>query len=205
VQTEHQQYFDALNRHPRTLVGTSVPSRVRGGGGKRRARDDAREWQEAVKSLLVDEVKDRAGRAMEENAGFLDTIHASIDLFTTNADLIPGSREFDVDLANRFTDLAAPYELRVDGKLQGYSIPVQPIIDQLRTKLTEERSRPSGTPASETAASSVPAAGTGTPPPAPVATSSPPQAGIVSKAGNGSQEEDFSVLFGTIGLPNLRI
>jgi hypothetical protein len=156
----------------------------------------------------VEEVKDRSMRAMEENSGFLDTIHASIDLFTRNADLVPGTAEFDVDLANRFTDLAAPYELRVDGKLQGYSIPVQPIIDQLRTRLTEERSRPANPPQSETAASSVPAAtGVATPPSAPAAATpaAPPQAGIQSKAGGGVQEEDFSVLFGTIGLPNLRI
>ena len=33
----------------------------------------------------------------------------------------------------------------------------------------------------------------------------PPQAGIPSKAGSGAEKEDFSTLFGTIGLPNLQI
>ena len=39
-----------------------------------------------------------------------------------------------------------------------------------------------------------------------VAKAEPPQAGIPSKAGNsGDGPEDFSTLFGTLGLPNLRI
>ena len=40
---------------------------------------------------------------------------------------------------------------------------------------------------------------------APTAPAEPPQAGIVSKAGNSTEKEDFSTLFGTIGLPNLTI
>jgi hypothetical protein len=173
---------------------------------------DATEWQEAVKSILVEEVQDRAQRAMEESSGFLDTIHASIELFQNNTDLIPGTKEFDVDLANRFATLAAPYELRNEGKLQGYSIPVQPIIEQIRSQLVTERARAtdspptdgsSGAPAAPIAGA--PAAGAGNRDPAPAAPADPPQAGIQSKAGNSSETEDFSVLFGTIGLPNLQI
>lgn len=169
--------------------------------------EDAKDWQEAVKQLLVEEVRDRAERAMEENDGFLSTVHSSIDLFANNTDLIPGTKEFDIELANRFTEMAEPYELRVEDKLQGYSIPVQPIIESIRKQLVAERARKSDPPpAPGGAPAGAPAAGGGTPAPAaPSKPADPPQAGIQSKAGNSDQKEDFSTLFGTIGLPDLQI
>lgn len=164
---------------------------------------DAKEWQDAVKSVLVEEVRDRATRALEENSTFLTTLHASIELFQNNADLVPGTKDFDVELANRFTSLAEPYELRVDGKLQGYSVPVQPLIEKLRAELVTART----------------AAAAATPPAAPNASQArdqptgrytkadQPQAGIQSKAGASSdQGDDFQAgLFGTLGLPDFRV
>lgn len=197
MQTEHANYFEALNKHPRMLVGTQVPAIGKDGMETLRDAEDARDWQEAVKHLLVEEVRSRASKAMDENADFMATVHSSIELFQKNVDLVPGTTGFDKELAERFTTLATPYELRVEGKLQGYSIPVQPIIDQLRTQLAAERT---AAPAAAPAAPETPAAAA-----APAAPPAPPQAGIPSKAGNGSQAEDFSTLFGTIGLPNLQI
>lgn len=213
VQEEHSAYFEALEQHPRLLVGTEVPALDREGMETLEDTKDAQEWQEAVKQILVDEVKDRASRAMDENEGFLSTIHSSVDLFTHNLDLIPGTKEFDVELANRFTTLAEPYELQVDGKLQGYSIPVQPIIDSLRKQLVDERAKTAAAAPAATggAGAPAPAAGAGASPvttpaaPATPAAVDPPQAGITSKAGNSDQKEDFSTLFGTIGLPDLQI
>lgn len=184
------------------LVGTSVPALNGEDGQMETLRDaaDAREWQEAVKSLLTEEVRERATAAMEENKGILDTVHQSIELFANNKDLVPGTRQFDRQLADRFAAMAKPYELRVEGKLHGYTIPVQPIIDHLRAALVAERA--SAPPA-------VPAAATGTATGRQRAAAAPadaPQAGIGSKAGSASDsEEDFSVLFGTLGLPNFRI
>lgn len=191
MKTEHAQYFAALEKHPRLLVGTEVPAIGREGMERLRDTNDAREWQEAVKSILVAEVKDKASRSLDENRDFLTTVHASIELFQNNADLIPGTKGFDVELANRFAEIAAPYELRADEKLQGYSIPVQPIINQIRKQLETER-----------AAKPAPAAAT---PAAPAKKADAPQASIPSKAGNSSENEDFSTLFGTLGLPGLRI
>jgi hypothetical protein len=208
VQTEHAPYFEALEQHPRSLVGEQVP-RINGEGMETlRDSTDAKEWQEQVKQILVEEVRDRATRALEENSGFLDTIHSSIELFQNNTDLIPGTKDFDVELANRFATMATPYELRVEDKLQGYSIPVQPLIEQLRAQLVAERARSADTPRSADAggaAAAAPAAGAQASPPAAPAAPDPPQAGIPSKAGNSSETEDFSTLFGTIGLPNLQI
>lgn len=215
VQEEHAPYFEALQKHPRLLVGTQVP-RLDGEEGMETLRDveDARSWQDAVKSILVDEVKDRATVSLEENADFLDTVHASIELFQNNADLIPGTREFDVELANQFATLAAPYEIRVDGRLQGYSIPVQPIIEQLRTRIHEGRAAPAAAQAAASGSGTAGAAAPGAAPPgAPAGDAAAPagapvdgpQAGVQSKAGSGTSTEDFSTLFGTIGLPNLQI
>lgn len=209
MREEHEPYFEALGKHPRLLVGTQVPAIGREGMETLHDTADAREWQDAVKQLLVSEINDRAGRDLEESADFLSTVHASIELFQKNPDLVPRTREFDTDLANRFAKLAEPYELRVDGKLQGYSIPVQPIIDSLRAQVAAERKAASagirqGSPPSAGAATS-PAPGTQSAPATASPAAEPPQAGIPSKAGNSSDKEDFSTLFGTIGLPNLQI
>lgn len=197
VREEYSKYFEALEQHPRTMVGMEVPSLT--GEGLERIQDtnDAREWQDAVKGILIQEVRDRAGRAIEEQQSFIETVHNSIKLFQDNAELIPGSREFDSELANRFATMAKPYELRVDGKLNGYTIPVQPIIDSLRGQLKAERAaapaQAASSPASTGAAQQSP----------PVAQ---PQAGIQSKAGSSGNEENFDTLFGTLGIgPGFRI
>lgn len=206
VKEQHKGYFDALNKHPRMLVGAKVPA-LKGEGDETLVdENDARSWQEAVKQLLVAEVQERAAKAMESQQDFLQTLHASIELFQNNTDLIPGTDTFDVELANRFTTLVKPYELRVDGKLQGYSIPVQPIIDQVRAQISAERqAKPAAPEAASPAAGASPAA----PPAAPAAPAAPveqPQAGIQSKPGSsGEPKEDFTTLFGTIGLPDLQI
>lgn len=190
---DYEQYFAALEKHPRLLIGTEVPKI--GGEGTEKLKDaaDAREWQEAVKSILVQDIRERATQKMEESSDFLQTVHASIDLFKNNPDLIPGTKGFNRPLADQFAGMMEPYEVRVEGKLQGYSIPVQPIIEKLRANL--KAAAPVTTPAV-----APPAAGGGRRAPA-----DPPQAGIASKAGTSSEKEDFSTLFGTIGLPNLQI
>ena len=181
------------------LVGTEVPALNGKQGEMETLRDanDAREWQEAVKVLLTEEVRERTTKALEENKGILDTVHQSIELFTNNKDLVPGTRQFDRQLADRFAAMVKPYELRVEGKLHGYTIPVQPLIDSLRASLVAERA---------TAAPPAPAAPAAAPGAPAAKPAEPPQASIPSKAGAaGGEADDFSVLFGTLGLPNLRI
>lgn len=196
MKTEHAKYFEVLNKHPRMLVGQEVPAIGREGMEKLKSSEDAREWQDAVKQLLAEEVQSRASVAFDGKRDFLETVHASIDLFKNNHDLIPGTKTFDVELANRFTSIVQPYELRVDGKLQGYTIPVQPIIEKVRAEIVAQRAAAPTAP---------PAAGGAAAPPAATPAGEPPQAGIAGKAGSGSSAEDFSTLFGTLGLPDFRI
>jgi hypothetical protein len=193
VQEEHPQYFEALEKHPRLLVGTQVPAIGREGTETLKDSADAKEWQEAVRSLLVAEIKAKAREQMDGAKDYLETVHASVDLFKNNKDLIPGTPGFNKGLADAFAAMAQPYEVRVNGRLHGYSIPVQPLIETLR-----KQQAPSPSPVPEVPAGAPAAAR----PPAPV---EPPQAAIPSKAGNSSEKEDFSTLFGTIGLPHLQI
>jgi hypothetical protein len=196
VREEHGKYFEQLENHPRLMVGKQVP-KIGGREGEMETlkdTNDAREWQEAIKQILAEEVQGRASVMLDENKDFLQTLHASIDIFKNNPDLIPGTKGFDVDLANKFASFAKPYELRVEGKLQGYSVPVQPMIDQLREQVIKDRA---AAPAASTPAGAAPAA---TPPAA-----DPPQAGVTSKAGSGEQQESFATLWGTIGLPDLKL
>lgn len=188
MRKEHGRYFEALEVHPRMLVGKQVPSLTGEGAETLRSTDDAREWQEAVKEVLVQEIEGRAGTWMQDATGFMETIHGAIDLFKNNPDLIPGTKGFDRQLADRFAGLAKAYEVRIDGKLHGYSVPVQPIIDSLRQDISATRKAA----APKTAA-------------APARPTEQPQAGIKSKAATSSGAEDFSTLFGTIGLPHLKI
>ena len=192
MRTEHPKYFEALEKHPRLLVGTEVPAIGKEGTELLRDSADAREWQEAVRSILVGEIKARAAKQLEESQDYLETIHASVDLFKNNRDLIPGAPGFDRALADAFATMAKPYEVRVDGRLHGYSIPVQPLIDNLRAQAKQTpapAAQPAGAPAG----------------PSPAPAVEPPQAAIPTKAGASSEREDFSTLFGTIGLPNLQI
>ena len=190
LEAEYPKYFEALNKHPRLLVGTEVPS-LRGEGTETlRDSGDAKEWQEAVRSILQDDLKRRVAARSDESQGFLRTVHSSIELFQNNADLVPGTKQFDRELADEFIKLAKPYEVRNgDDKLIGFQIPVQPLIDSVRQRLTATRTAP---------------------PPAPPAPPAPeeahqPQAGIPAKAGNsGEGAEDFSTLFSTLGLGGLR-
>lgn len=211
VKAEFPRYFEALEQHPRLLVGQEVPRPDGKGMETLRDSSDAREWQEAIKAVLVAEIKDRASRKADEARPTLQVLHDAVGMLQNNPDLVPGTKQFDRELADRFVALAKPYEMRVDGKLYGYSIPVQPIITHLRAQLTTERAAKAAAAAAQPAqaaqaaqtaqaAQAAPAAQTAQTAPA------APQAGIPSKAGAGAEPaEDFSTLFGTIGLPNLRV
>lgn len=213
IEEEYPKYFEVLGQHPRQLVGMEVPSMVDDKMIILRDSSDAKDWQEMVTQVLRNEASDRASRLADEDRGTLEVLHGSIELFQNNTDLVPGTREFDRELADQFTRLAKPYEVRVEGKLRGYSVPVQPLIEQIRTQLVERRQAtpPPAAPAPAAKGASEARRGPGRPPkaqasPAPTTPDDGPQAGIPSKAGaSGEEAEDYSVLFGTLGLPTLRI
>lgn len=188
VREEYKEYFERLNMHPRLLVGQEVNSLT--GQGKERLRDanDAREWQEAAKHLLVSEVEERATKQADELRNVFDTVHSSIDLFRNNIDLVPGTKQFDKELAEQFVSLAKDYELRSNGKLIGYSVPVQPMINQLRSQLAASRASAAAAPAAAAAspAPSARAQQAAAQPRTPGGQFDSPQGGLRSKAGQSS-------------------
>lgn len=206
VREEFKAYFEAVQKHPRMLVGTEVPSLKGEGMETLRDSQDAKDWQEAVKQELSKEVGDRVSRKVDDQRPLMETLHNSVELFRNNPDLIPNTRQFDRELADKFAELVKPYELRVDGKLQGYTIPVQPFVTQLRQQLTAGRAAPPAAPAAPTVQQQRAQQQQRNDVGQFAADEDAPQAGIPSRAGQSSDsEEDFSTLFGTIGLPTLRI
>lgn len=193
VQQEYPKYFEALRKHPRTLVGQEVPS-LKGDGSMERLRDsaDAADWQEGVKQQLVAAIDEKVTQQLESLAPALTAVHESIQLFQNNPDLIPRATGFDKELADAFASAAKAYEVRQDGKLIGYSVPVQPVINALRTQLQATR-----------AAKATPPAAPATPTPqqqraaeqprTPTGQWDGPQAGLTSKAGtSGTGADDLA-------------
>lgn len=189
VREEYPRYFEALSQHPRLLIGQEVP-KADGSEGFERLRDaaDAQSWQEAIKHQLAAEVRSRTEARVEDMRGTFEVVHASIDLFRNNADLIPGSRQFDRELADQFATMAKDYELRSDGKLVGYSVPVQPLINQIRSQLAASRAKPAA-PAAP-AAPSPQQQRAAEQPRTPLGQFDGPQAGITSKAGSSAGSGD---------------
>lgn len=178
------------------LVGTKVPSLSGEGFEEIRDSADAKDWQEAAKQILVEEVTARANKALDENSSLFETAHASIELFQNNPDLMPGSKTFDKELADAFVKVAQPYELRVENKLHGWSIPVQGLINNIRAELTAKRAAKPDEKKDEAPAK-------------PEEKIDPPQAGIAAKAGSAVDAGDDwqAALFGTLGkgYENIRI
>lgn len=174
--------------HPRTLVGEEVQSLSHDGKETLRDAADAAQWQEAAKHLLVQTIEDRVATKQQELQGSYATVHASIDLFRNNSDLVPGTKQFDKELADEFAAMVKDYEVRSDGKLIGYSVPVQPLINQLRNKRTAARTAaaapPAPTPQQQRAAGQQRSQDTGR--------WEAPQTGITSKAGSSRESDDVA-------------
>ena len=182
MQTEMAKYFEAIQQHPRALVGQTVPKVFGEGTETLRDSNDAKEWQDAVRSALADELAERTLKREEGLKETYSTVHASIDLFRNNADLIPNTKQFDRELANEFSAMAKGFEIRQDGKLIGYSISVQPIVDRIRTQLQERRTATPPAPAAP-AAPSPQALRAAEQPRTPTGQFDGPQAGIPTRAG----------------------
>ena len=177
--------------HPRQLVGVEVP-KVNGEPGMEKLRDaaDAASWQAAMKQLLVSEVQGRAAAKQDDLRGTYDTIHASIDLFRNNVDLIPGTKQFDGELAKQFVAMTSEYELRADGKLVGYSVNVQPLINQIRAGLTTSRAASKAPPAAAAAGPTPQQQRAAEQARTPQGQFDAPQAGILSRQGSSAGTGD---------------
>lgn len=203
-ETLDDKYTKALNKHPRLLVGDTVPD-LKGGDGEIRIHDsaDAKEWQEAAQSLIQADIESRVKVKEEEVAPVMSAIQDSILLFQNNADLMPGTKEFDLELANEFASLVKSFEFRIDGKLFGYHADVQPILNQLRVRLATQRGASKATQTQQQAAKQQQAANQSR---NDAGQFDAPQAGITSKAGSsGEPEDDYGTFFNGVGMKGMTV
>lgn len=200
------KYFEALAKHPMALVGEEVPS-VKGDGKTIVLRDtaEARDWQDATKGLIEAEIAAGIRRKTDEVKPMMSVIQDSILMLQNNSDLIPGTKEYDPELATQFTDVAKAYELRVGDKLYGYQVNVQPLINSLRERLATQR----GASGEQTAQARREAQQRQAQEQArnPQGQFDSPQAGLSSKANvsGDSAGDDFSGFWSGVGMPNLSI
>lgn len=186
AQEDYPQYIELLQLHPLELVGKELPS-IDGSDGTitLRSADEIKQWQEAVQTILQREMEASVEQRRQDSNEVLDVVHASIQMFQDNPDLVPGSKSYNKELAVQFVKTAEPYALRMNGKLTGYSIPVQGLIDQTRAQVAARATAAPAAPAKKAAA----------------APAKRPQAGITSKAGaSGADGEDFAPMWKALGI-----
>lgn len=189
AQEDYPQYIDALQMHPLELVGKELPP-IDGSDNTVtfRTADEVAQWQGAVKAILQRDLESSIHQARQDSNEILDVVHASIEMFRDNPDLVPGSKSYNKALAADFVRLAEPYALKMNGKLTGYSIPVQGMIDRLRAQ--HKAAPAAAAPAAKKAA----------------APAAKPQAGIPSKAGTGDGGgEDYSPMWKALGISSVPI
>ena len=202
VRTEFKGYIDAVEQAPRYLVGKTVP-KADGSEGEETLRDaqDARDWQEEIKKQLGREVSRRIEAARTDNAGMMEVLNNSVQLFQSNPDIVPNTKQFDKDLANEFAALIKPFEVRNDGKLVGWKVDVKPMLTTLRQQLNARRAATPAAPAAPTAQQQRAATQPRNERQQFAPNQDTPQAGITSSAGQSPEDgEGLDALFGTLGI-----
>ena len=179
------------------LVGDQVPSLKRQGETEiLRDSNDAKDWQDGLRHMIAMQVSQRAAGYAEESKPLISTIQSSVELFRRNPDIVPGTKEFDPELATRFINMAKSYEHREGDKMFGYRVDVQPLVANIREQLKTERAARPAQPSTQTARQAQAAnqsrdQGTGR--------FDAPQAGIPSRAGmSGEDSEDFTAFWSTL-------
>ena len=198
-------YFDVLEKTPYELAGTEVPS-IRPGEETTRLKDsgEAKEYQEATKSLIEREIKAKVDAKMQDAKPMASVLQDSVLMFQNNPDLIPNTKQYDKELADAVVEAGKSYELRVKDKLYGYQVPMQPIINQLRSLLEKQRGASGVTAAQAREAAAARAAQQTRNDNGQFQGGDGPQAGIASKAGLsgvGGSDDNYDQFWSGVGMP----
>lgn len=182
-------YTQLLELHAMELVGKALPPID--GSDERfvpSSVQEAQQYQEAVNSMLVRQMRGEIEAMRQADDEVISVVHDSITLFQNNPDLIPNSKSFNKPLADHVMKLVQPYALRLDGKLTGFSIDIQGIIDQARGQF--KAAPPAPTKKAATGRTTAPR----------------PQGGLASKAGtSGAGDEDFTPMWNALGIDNMPV
>ena len=198
-----KEFSEALEFHPMELVGQEVPDVRRGAaqGAKIRINDSAqaRDWQDAVQQIIKREVDSEVQKKTEDLKPMMSVVQGSVQLFRNNPDIVPGSKNFDKELATRFARAAATYEVKAGAKRIGWHGDAQPLLNELRSNLAKERGA-TGARQEERAAQQ--RAKAAEQPRTTEGRFDAPQAGVQSKSGmsGASDEEDYSTFWSATGL-----
>lgn len=200
---------EALRYSATELVGTEVPSIRRGAqpGEKTRILDSsqARDYIEGAGKLIERGVEDLVNSKQQELKPLRSVIQESFLLFQNNPDIVEGSATFDPELAKRFVKLAASFEFQHQGKTIGYQGNVQPMLNELRTRLASERGA-SGERVNQQRAEQQRQVAAGQPR-TPQGQFQTPQAGIPSTTGMSAapgEDEDYGAFWQATGAAHLR-
>ena len=194
------EVLESIRAHPFQLVGDTVPA-VKGEGTiVLKTLQEAEAWQGAVKHIIGGQVDARTAALMQDAQPVLSTLQASVTLFRANQDLVPGTKEYNPALAQRFIKMARPYLHEVDGKPIGFRVDVQPLVDAIREELG---TAPAPAPAPAPTARQEQVAGQRR---NEAGQFDAPQAGIPSTAGiSGEPEEDFGTFWKAVNHSEMNI
>lgn len=191
------QLLEFIASPARLLVGVTVPDlKTETGTEILKDPQDAADWIATAKHILDGQIANRTKEYMNDAKPFLSTVQASIEMFRNNPELHPKAKEYNPELAEKFIKLAKSYEYRIDGKLIGYRVEVQPLLDNLKEQIAASPTAPAA-----------PAAPAVEQPRAANGQFEAPQAGIPSQAGHSgtSVDDDYSAFWETLGMKEMNI
>jgi len=203
------QFINTLRSSPFLLVGTEVPDLRPNAQPQDKVKlldtQMARDYQEALSQQIENEIQSRVDSRTEQVRPLLGVIQESVQMFQNNPDLVVGSKQFDPDLAERFASMASAYEYKLNDKVIGYQVNVQPLINSIRSQLEKERGadgvvqQQAQTARQQQAAAQAREQETGR--------FSGPQAGIPSTAQQtgAAAEDDMSTFWAGVGMPDVTI
>lgn len=185
-----------VNEYPRRMIGETVPSLKGEGTEVLKDSRDAEDWQNGVKHVIENQVNSQAATLQEESRPLLSTLQDSITMLRSNKDMVPGTKEYNPELAKQVLKMASSYLYKVDGKAIGFRVDIQPLIDSVREQL-KSQAPATATARQEQAAGQTRAAD---------GTFEAPQAGIPSRTGmSGTESEDYTAFWSAVGQPGMQI
>jgi hypothetical protein len=202
LQEKFSGAFALLEDIPYLMVGKTVPNLRGDGEVTLRDTTEAEQYQKALGRIIDGERQKLISQKHDQVRPIMSVVQESVLLFQNNKDLVPNTKEFDPELAEAFTRTARAYELRADGKLVGYHVNVQPLINELRTQLATRRGASSAQQPQQTARQQQAAQQ----PRNDVGQFDAPQAAIPSKvADSGEADDSYDAFWTTVGMGGMPV
>lgn len=173
---EYANFIRHIQAAPRDLIGKELP--INGDPAnmsKIRDEESAVAWQREHQQLLEQTFQELREDYMREHSTERVAVNNALELFSANPDLIPGTTDFNKDLAEGVMKYASKFIVKDEnGRAIGFTVSVNNLISYARQELQKR--------ASTSAA------------PAPVVPEDPPQVGVGTRQGATSASDDAAEL-----------